>query len=77
MVMGIKQGPPDGDFFNFAAYHMIRNLVGTHRPEVQEAMRRMFELVIEHEGEVSEKEITAELPAPQILPPARRLREAS
>jgi hypothetical protein len=73
MVMGIKSAPPEFDFFNHAAYHMIRNLVGTHRAEVQQAMGRMFELVIEHEGEISEKEIIAELPVAEILPPARRL----
>lgn len=77
LVMGIKQPPPEWDFFNFAAYHMIRNLVGAHRPEVQEALSRMFELVIEHEGEVSNAEIVAELPSSEVLPPLRRLKSAS
>jgi hypothetical protein len=36
----------------------------------------MFELIIEHEGKVSEAEITAELPEPEFLPPPRRLKEA-
>jgi len=73
MVMGIKSPPPEWDFFNHAAFHMIRNLVGAHRVQVQQAMGRMFELVIEHEGDVSEQEIVAELPEPEILLPAKRL----
>ena len=76
MVMGIKSSPPELDFFNYAAYCMIRNLVGAHRIEVQQAMGRMFELVIEHEGKISESEIVAELPEPEILRPAKALRAA-
>lgn len=77
MVMAVKPSPVEMDFFNFAAYHMIRNLVGMHRIETQEAFARMFELIIEHEGRISEAEIVRELPQPQILPPPKRLREAS
>jgi hypothetical protein len=77
MVMAVKPSPSEMDFFNFAAYHMIRNLVGMHRVETQVAMGRMFELVIEHEGRISEAEIMEALPEPEILSPPKRLREAS
>jgi hypothetical protein len=78
MVMAVKPAPSEWDFFNFAAYHMVRNLVGMHRLETQAAMGRMFELVIEHEGKISEAEISRELPEAEIIPPAaRRLQAAS
>jgi hypothetical protein len=73
MVMAVKGAPDEWDFFNFAAYHMVRNLVGLHRQETQAAFARMFELVIAHEGKISETEITGELPAPQIILPSKRL----
>ena len=71
MVMAVKPRPEEWDFFNFAAYHMVRNLTGMHRIETQNAMGRMFELVIEREGKISEAEIIAELPEPEVLRPAR------
>lgn len=77
MVMAVKPQPEEWDFFNVNAYHMVRNLTGMHRLETQQAMARMFELVIEHEGLISDAEIIAELPAPEILLPMKRLREAS
>lgn len=78
MVMAVKPAPNEWDFFNFAAYHMVRNLVGMHRLETQAAMGRMFELVIEHEGKISEAEISRELPEPEIIVPSvRRLQAAS
>ena len=70
MVMAVKPSPEEWDFFNLSAYQMVRNLTGMHRIETQAAMGRMFELVIEHEGLITEKEITANLPQPEILPPA-------
>jgi hypothetical protein len=76
MVMAVKPSPEEWDFFNLSAYHMVRNLTGMHRVETQAAMGRMFELVIEREGQISEAEINANLPAAEILPP-RRLRAAS
>ena len=76
MVMAVKPAPAEWDFFNLNAYHMVRNLTGMHRVETQEAMGRMFELVIEHEGIISEAEITRELPHPQVLPPSRSLKAA-
>jgi hypothetical protein len=76
MVMAVKPSPAEWDFFNFAAYHMVRNLVGMHRIETQAAMGRMFELVIEHEGKVSQAEIMRELPEPQIIPSPRALKAA-
>lgn len=76
MVMAIKPSPDEWDFFNFAAYHMVRNLVGMHRLETQTAFARMFELVIEREGQLSEQEIMAQLPEPEIFPPARALKAA-
>jgi hypothetical protein len=77
MVMAVKPSPEEWDFFNVNAYHMVRNLTGMHRVETQEAMGRMFELVIEREGQITEAEIIAELPGLEILPPAKRLKEAS
>src|SRR5579862_4080965 len=74
MVMAVKPQPEEWDFFNVNAYHMVRNLTGMHRVETQEAMGRMFELVIEHEGLISEAEIMAELPEPEVLPPHRALK---
>lgn len=77
MVLAIRPGPPEPDFFNFAAFEMISKLTGTQRPEVHDAFQQMFELVIEREGKISEAEFTNALPEPEILPPPRRLKEAS
>jgi len=77
MVMAVKPCPEEWDFFNVAAYHMVRNLVGMHRIETQAAFAHMFELVIAREGRISEAEIIAELAEPQILPPSRALKAAS
>ena len=77
MVMAVKPQPEEWDFFNLNAYRMVRNLTGMHRIETQAAMGRMFELVIEREGIISEAEILRELPEPEIISPTRRLREAS
>jgi hypothetical protein len=77
MVMAVKPAPEEWDFFDHSAYHMIRNLTGMHRVETQQAMARMFELVIEREGRISEAEIVAELPEPEIMPPHRALKSAS
>ena len=76
MVMAVKPSPEEWDFFNFAAYHMVRNLVGMHRVETQQAFARMFELVIENEGRISEAEIAGALPEPEIIPPRRALKAA-
>lgn len=76
MVMAVKPSPEEWDFFNFAAYHMVRNLVGMHRLETQAAFARMFELVIEREGRLTEAEIAGELPSPEIIPPPRALKAA-
>jgi len=77
MVLAIRPGPPEPDFFNFAAFEMISKLTGTQRPEVHAAFQEMFELIIEREGKISEMEFENALPEPEILPPPRRLREAS
>lgn len=77
MVLAIRPGPPEPDFFNFAAFEMISKLTGTQRPEVHDAFQEMFELIIEREGRISDADLTAALPEPEILPPARRLKEAS
>jgi len=77
MVLAIRPGPPEPDFFNFAAFEMISKLAGTTRPEVREAFQEMFELVIEREGRISDQEFNDMLPSPEILPPARRLKAAS
>jgi hypothetical protein len=74
MVMAVKPQPEEWDFFNLNAYHMVRNLTGMHRMETQEAMARMFELVIEREGRISDAEIVAELPEPEVLRPSRVLK---
>jgi hypothetical protein len=76
MVLAIRPGPPEPDFFNFAAFEMISKLAGTQRPEVREAFQEMFELVIEREGRISDEEFEQMLPGPQIIPP-KRLKEAS
>ena len=77
MVLAIRPGPPEPDFFNFAAFQMIANLTGTQRPEVSAAFQEMFRLIIEREGNIAEAEFSAALPAPEILPPARALKAAS
>lgn len=77
MVLAIRPGPPEPDFFNFAAFEMISKLTGTRRPEVLAAFQEMFELVIEREGNILEAELDRLLPEPEILPPAKRLKEAS
>lgn len=77
MVLAIRPGPPEPDFFNFAAFEMISKLTGTQRAEVHDAFQQMFELIIEREGKISEEEFYAALPEPEILPPAKRLKEAS
>ena len=76
-VLAIRPGPPDADFFNFAAFQMISKLTGTQRPEVNAAFQEMFELIIEREGHVSDIEFAASLPEPEIISPQRRLKEAS
>lgn len=73
MVLAIRPGPPEPDFFNFAAFEMISKLAGTTRPEVRAAFQEMFEVVIEREGKISDAEFDNMLPAPEILPPPRRL----
>ena len=77
MVLAIRPGPPQPDFFNCAAFEMISKLTGTQRPEVHAAFQEMFELIIEREGKISEAEFENALPEPEILPPPRRLKEAS
>jgi hypothetical protein len=77
MVLAIRPGPPEPDFFNCAAFQMISKLTGTERPEVSAAFQEMFELIIEREGRVSDLEFHASLPEAEILPPAKRLKEAS
>lgn len=76
MVMAVKPKPDEWDFFNLNAYHMVRNLTGMHRADTQGAMGKMFALVIEREGRISEAEIRQSLPEPEILPPMRRLAAA-
>jgi hypothetical protein len=56
---------------------MISKLTGTQRPEVHAAFQEMFELIIEREGKISEMEFDNALPEPEILPPPRRLQQAS
>lgn len=77
MVLAIRPGPPEPDFFNFAAFQMISKLTGTQRPEVLAAFQGMFELVIEREGRISEAEFARELSEPEIILPARALKAAS
>lgn len=72
MVLAIRPGPPEPDFFNRAAFEMISKLTGTERPEVHEAFQQMFELVIEREGKISEAEFMSALPEPEIIPPGPR-----
>lgn len=71
MVLAIRPGPPESDFFNVAAFQMISKLTGTQRPEVNAAFQEMFELIIEREGQVSDIEFSASLPEPEIIPPRR------
>jgi hypothetical protein len=77
MVLAIRPGPPEPDFFNFAAFEMISKLTGTQRPEVLAAFQEMFELVIEREGNILDADLNRLLPEPEILPPPKRLKEAS
>ena len=76
MVLAIRPGPPEPDFFNFAAFEMIAKLTGTQRPDVAAAFQQMFELIIEHEGRISDLELDHVLPEPEVLPPPRRLNPA-
>jgi hypothetical protein len=69
--------PEEGDFFNYSAYQIMRNLTGADRPETQEAFRRIFDLFVEHEGELCEAQILNALPEPEILMPERTLKAAS
>jgi hypothetical protein len=77
MVLAIRPGPPEPDFFNFAAFQMISKLTGTQRPEVNAAFQEMFELIIEREGQVSDYEFNAALPEPEYISPAKALKAAS
>lgn len=77
MVLAIRPGPPEPDFFNFAAFEMISKLTGTQKPEVHNAFQQIFELIIEREGRIADADLYAALPEPEILPPPRRLKEAS
>ena len=77
MISAVHPGFQEWDCFNFAAHQMIRNLVGAFRPETQAALGRMFELVIEREGKISEAEIVRELPGPEILSPVKTLKATS
>lgn len=77
MVLAIRPGPPEPDFFNFSAFEMISKLTGTQRPEVHEAFQEMFELIIEREGRIADADLCAALPEPEIIPPARSLKAAS
>jgi hypothetical protein len=74
MVLAIRPGPPEHDFFNVAAFQMISKLTGSQRPEVSAAFQEMFELIIEREGQVSEIEFNRSLPEPEIISPAKRLK---
>jgi hypothetical protein len=76
MVLAIRPGPPEPDFFNFAAFEMISKLTGTQRPEVLAAFQEMFELIIEREGMIADADLDNLLPEPEILPPPRRLKQA-
>lgn len=76
MVLAIRPGPPEPDFFNFAAFQMIATLAGTQRAEVRAAFQEMFELVIEREGRIGDAEFSEALPEPEFLPPARTLKAA-
>jgi hypothetical protein len=77
MVLAIQPGPPEPDFFNYAAFEMISKLTGTQRPEVLAAFQQMFELIIEREGRIGDTDLDALLPGPVILPPAKRLQAVS
>jgi hypothetical protein len=77
MVLAIRPGPPQHDFFNVAAFEMISKLTGTQRPEVLAAFQSMFEIVIEREGKIIDADLDALLPEPEVIPPPRRLKEAS
>jgi hypothetical protein len=76
MVLAIRPGPPEPDFFNFAAFEMISKLTGTQRPEVHSAFQEMFELIIEREGRIVDADLDNLLPEPEILPPSRTLKAA-
>lgn len=73
MVLAIRPGPPDPDFFNCAAFEMISKLTGTQRPEVLDAFQQLFELIIEREGKLTDADLDLALPGPEIIPPTRRL----
>jgi hypothetical protein len=77
MVLAIRPGPPQPDFFNCAAFEMISKLTGTQRTEVHAAFQQMFELIIEREGNIGDMDLDRVLPEPEILPPARALKAAS
>lgn len=77
VVMAAKPSPPTDDFYNVAAYQVLRGLFGMDRPEVQQAFSRFFELLVEREGQVLESEVITLLPDSDVLPPVKQLKQAS
>jgi hypothetical protein len=77
VIMAAKPSPPEDDFYNKAAYQVLRSLFGMDRPEVQQAFSRFFELLVEREGQVLESEVLTLLPEPEILSPVKTLKAAS
>lgn len=76
VALSLKPPPEETDFYNLSAYQIMRILFGTDRPETQAAFSRIFELMIEREGQISEREILR-LSEPEILPPSRMLKVVS
>jgi hypothetical protein len=76
--MSLKPSPEERDFYNLSAYQIMRNLIGTDRPETQAALQKIFEVMIEREGQISEAQILS-LSEPEIItmPPMKGLKAAS
>lgn len=71
--LSLRPEPGETDFYNQSAHQIMRMLFGTDRPETQEVFSRLFELMIEREGQLQEREILALTEPEIILPGPRRL----
>ena len=76
--LSLRPSIEETDFYNYSAHQIMRILFGMDRPETQEVFSRVFELMIEREGRLSESELLS-LSEPEIILPhhPRRLKEAS
>jgi hypothetical protein len=75
--LSLRPSIEEADFYNFSAHQIMRILFGLDRPETQEVISRMFEAMIEREGQISEAEILSLTEGEILLPEKRQLKAAS